>query len=108
GYEKTGSKEADSTRFYMKRSLDMLGGKRDFDRFDRLGFLTLGAMPLQRHLGLLIRELKLELNTAAAINEDAADVFAPDALNPDVFPHALGAGVEGGAGGRDEGGAEGG
>jgi cytochrome c peroxidase len=86
-YLTTGSREADSTRFYMTRSLAMLRGSRDFDRFDRLGFLTLAALPLQHHLALLIREGKLELNTVPALNEDAANLFAPDALNLQAFPH---------------------
>jgi cytochrome c peroxidase len=85
----TGSGQADSVAQYLGGSLHFLQQQPDFDRFDRLAFLTQYALPLQRHLGLLIQALKLELNTTGGVlNYQAADIFSKDALNIRSFPGA--------------------
>ncbi len=87
-YLKTGSREADSTGYYLAKSISLLRANRDFDHFDRLGFLTEAALPLQHHLGSLIKALNLELNTVPALNYDAENLFSRDALDQRAFPHA--------------------
>ena len=89
---------SDSIRLYLKNALDLLGepgsnGKvlnlpesKRFDDFDRLAFLRLAMLPLQRQLRLLIRERGLELNTSKTLNYSANDLFSADALLPERFP----------------------
>lgn len=80
---------SDSVSKYLVGSIHFLQQHRDFDRFDRLAFLTQYALPLQRHLGLLIQVLKLEQNTTnGALNYAAGDIFSTDALNIRSFPGA--------------------
>lgn len=80
----------DSVVFYLGRSLSLLEQGRDFDSFDRMTFLTEGALPLQQYLGEWIRSIGLELNTDPALNPGAKNLFSPDAFNLDVFPHSNG------------------
>jgi cytochrome c peroxidase len=101
GFLTPGSREADSTKCYMTRSLAMLRTSRDFDHFDRLLFLTAAALPLQHHLRLLTSELKLELHTIAALNDEAVNLFAADALNREAFPRAVAGREDHAVAGRD-------
>ena len=81
------AKHADSVSKYLAGSISFLLSNQDFDRFDRLAFFTKHILPLQRHLGLLIKELNLELNTTGAVlNYDAGDIFSVDVLNLASFP----------------------
>ena len=87
-YLAAGTSQSDSVSKYLAGSLQFLQANRDFDKFDRLAFLTKEILPLQRHLGLLIKELNLELNsTEGALNYRAGDIFSVDALNLRSFPH---------------------
>ena len=87
-YLTAGTKQSDNVSKYLAGSLNFLKSNRDFDRFDRLAFLTKQILPLQRHLGLLIKELNLELNTTeGSLNYGAGDIFSVDALNLRSFPH---------------------
>jgi cytochrome c peroxidase len=87
-YLTAGSKQSDSVSKYLAGSLHFLKSNQDFDRFDRLAFLTKQMLPLQRHLGLVIKELNLELNTTGgSLNYRAGDIFSVDALNLRSFPH---------------------
>lgn len=79
-------KRGDSVGSYLDRSLALLTG--DFDGFDRLRFLREAALPLQRQLGLFIRERGLELNTTRTLNYSAEDIFSPDAFLAAKFPGA--------------------
>ncbi len=81
-----GDRRADSVRFYLDEALDRLRGNRDFDRFDRMGFLTEAALPLQHYLGLLIKGLGCELHTVPALNYTAQNLFARDAFDQRAFP----------------------
>ena len=82
------AKHSDSVSKYLAGSISFLISDQDFDRFDRLAFFTKHILPLQRHLGLLIKELNLELNTTGAVlNYDAGDIFSVDVLNLPAFPH---------------------
>jgi cytochrome c peroxidase len=93
GNRKTVSKrEADIVALYIARSLRRLGAKTDFDHFDRLGFLTDAALPLQLHLGRLIADLGMEQHTVPALNYRSANLFAVDALNKEAFPHVASSG----------------
>jgi cytochrome c peroxidase len=79
----------DSVAYYLNSSLQYLNPDIPFDTFDRLAFLTRHALPLQRYLGLMIRDMKLELNTTEGVlNYDAADIFSKDAIHLSAFPGA--------------------
>jgi len=77
---------SDSVGFYLNEALERLRQNRDFDRFDRMGFLTEAALPLQHHLGLLIKGLGLEIHTVPALNYAAENLFARDAFDQRAFP----------------------
>lgn len=73
---------ADSVRLYLNGSLNALKSANNFDRFDRLGFLTSYGLPLQKHLGLFIQELHLLQNsTQGILNYNAPNIFSLDAIN---------------------------
>ena len=77
----------DSVSKYLSGSILFLQAHNDFDGFDRLTFLTEHALPLQRSIGRLIKDLRLEHNTTGGIlNYDAPDIFSKDALNIQSFP----------------------
>jgi len=79
---------ADSITRYMTSSLQCLATDTAFNTFDRLGFLTRHALPLQQYLGMLIKEMKLELNTTdGVLNYDAPHLFRPNAINSRAFPN---------------------
>lgn len=80
------SKRADSVQRYMEQCKQLLAG--DFDGFDRLQFLREAALPLQRQLGLFIREKGWELNTTKTLNYTAETIFSKDALIAGKFPGA--------------------
>lgn len=84
-YLKTGKVPVDSTQKYLKSSLHYLQQHPDFDTFDRLEFLTDHALPLQKYLGKLIRDLGLELNTAGKLNYTADHLFSANTLNEVAF-----------------------
>ncbi|TDH24677.1 cytochrome C peroxidase [Segetibacter sp. 3557_3] len=76
----------DSVKYYLAGSLQYLTNHNDFDRFNRLAFLTDYALPLQRSLRLLIRDLKLQLSTADSIvNNLSANLFSTDAIHISAF-----------------------
>jgi len=79
---------ADSVSKYLGSSIHFLQEYGNFDQFNRLAFLTQCALPLQRHLGLLIHALHLEQNTTTVLNYAAGDIFNNDALNMHAFPGA--------------------
>ncbi|OOG76855.1 hypothetical protein B0E43_06985 [Algoriphagus sp. A40] len=77
---------ADSVSRYLTAGVGFLGQHQDFDTFDRMAFLRSYALPLQRHLGSLIRERKLEYNTTfGLLNYNADDLFSDDAININAF-----------------------
>ena len=94
-----GEPVSDSLRYFMGKSLAALQeGKTNspapsgvahpaFDSFDRLQFLRSAALPLQHQLSLLIRKRGLWLHTNPILNYDTKDLFSPDALIPESFPH---------------------
>lgn len=71
-------KRGDSVGLFLRRTLGMLQG--EFDPFDRVRFLREAALPLQRQLGLFIRERGLELNTTKMLNYSADNIFSRDAF----------------------------
>ncbi len=98
-----GEERSDSVRFFLDRTMARLSGN-DFDGFDRMSFLREAILPLQRQLGLLIRERKLELNTSKTLNYSADNLFSADALSPEKFPMATGrSGLEEGGAAKDVG-----
>src|ERR1700722_1167045 len=89
-----GETRSDSVRLYLDKAMGLLGKQppdstgahEAFDGFDRLGFMRDALLPLQKQLGLLIRERGLELNTTKTLNYTADDLFSADALSPEKFP----------------------
>jgi cytochrome c peroxidase len=74
--------QSDSVKKYLNGAIGMVRDSVDFDAFDRLTFLRDAALPLQKHLGMLIRQRGLELNTSKCLNYAADNLFSPDALWP--------------------------
>jgi cytochrome c peroxidase len=73
---------ADSVTYYMDVSLEFLQNGGAFDSFDRLRFLARYALPLQRNLGALIREMQLETQSLpGALNYHSDHLFSKDALD---------------------------
>lgn len=82
---------------YMKRSKDKVVWRyivsceadiiktQTFDNFDRLYFLTHYALPLQEHLGRMIREMGLEINEKGILNYSAKNIFSPNAFEDTAF-----------------------
>ncbi len=64
----------------LQRCLPFLAASQDFDSFNRMAFLTTFALPMQKELGLLIKDLKLELNTTTHLNYLADNIFDPAAI----------------------------
>ncbi|WP_315822304.1 cytochrome-c peroxidase [Paraflavitalea speifideaquila] len=88
-YLDSGNRQSDSVIKYLTGSLRFLEQHQDFDSFNRLTFLTQYILPLQQHLGYLIKELNLEYNTTSGVlNYDAGNIFSGDALNIQSFPRA--------------------
>jgi cytochrome c peroxidase len=80
---------ADSVAYYMNGSLQFLQNGGAFDNFDRLRFLSCYALPLQRNLGTLIREMQLETQSLpGALNYHADHLFSKDAINMPGAPAA--------------------
>ena len=77
--------QSDSVTYYLTRSLSFLKQHDDFDSFDRLTFFTENVLPLQQYLGSFIKVAGLELNTNAALNYDAKNIFSADAFNASSF-----------------------
>lgn len=75
------SKAVDSVRYYLDNALLLIEQNNDFDSFDRLAFLTEASLPLQYHLGLLIVENGLEINTTGSINYQAPNIFSKNSLD---------------------------
>jgi cytochrome c peroxidase len=77
---------SDSVTYYLQKALDLVEKNNDFDSFDRLGFLTKAALPLQYHLGLFINEKGFGINTTGVLNYNARNIFSRNAIdiNPDL------------------------
>ncbi len=87
-YLRPGEPVSDSLHSLLDKAIAITSRNRNFDAFDRLTFLTTAAVPLQRQLRLFIRERDLQLSIGNVLNDDAPDLFSPDALLPDRFPGA--------------------
>ena len=73
-------------RFYLTNSIRYLDEHPDFNSFDRLEFLTENALPLQKQLGIMIRDMNLEMNTYGVLNYAADNLFSYNAFNGQSFP----------------------
>lgn len=78
-YTDNNSKESPLQRLLVN-SLSYLKRNQDFDSFNRLEYLTKFALPLQKQLGLLIRDLGLVLNTSKHLNYNAEHIYSKDAI----------------------------
>lgn len=88
-YLDKGSRQRDSVSKYLESCLQFLRQRPGFDAFDRMTFLVRHILPLQQHLGGLIKEWNLEYNTTGGtLNYDAAHIFSPGAINVLAFPRA--------------------
>ncbi|MCF2494574.1 cytochrome-c peroxidase [Dyadobacter chenhuakuii] len=72
----------DSVRHYLESSVRFLRVNEEFDSFDRLKFLTGNALPLQKHLNLMIREMGLDTAAPGMLRYDAPHMLSPGALQP--------------------------
>lgn len=82
-----GMPTADSLDFYLNKTHSYLSENSDFDTFNRLEFLTACALPLQKHLGKMIRAKGLETNKYGFLNYSADHMFSPDAFQKSAFSH---------------------
>lgn len=73
------SRYADSVDHYLNKSISFIGSNKDFDTFNRLGFLTTAALPMQHYLNLFIKEQRLEV-ADSKLSYDADNLFSPGAL----------------------------
>jgi cytochrome c peroxidase len=87
-YLRPGEPVSDTLHSLLDKAIAITSRSTSFDVFDRLTFLTTAALPLQRQLNLFIRERGWQLNIGKVLNDDAPDLFSPDALLPDRFPGA--------------------
>lgn len=72
----------DSVFHYLGNSIRFLQNNPEFDSFNRLKFLTGYALPLQKHLNVMIREMKLDSAPPGMLRDDAGHMFSPGALQP--------------------------
>lgn len=87
-YLRPGEPVSDSLHSLLDKAIAITSRSTSFDAFDRLTFLTTAALPLQRQLNLFIRARGWQLSIGKVLNDDAPDLFSPDALLPDRFPAA--------------------
>ena len=66
----------------LSTSLTYLKAHSDFDSFNRMEYLTDYALPLQKQLGLFIRQHYVEINTTEYLNYNAENIYSPNALKP--------------------------
>lgn len=62
-----------------------LAKNNDFDRFDRLHFLTRYVLPLQEHLSRMIAGMGLQMKEKGFLNDKAKNIFSPDAFSKAAF-----------------------
>ncbi|MCE6990018.1 cytochrome-c peroxidase [Dyadobacter sp. CY323] len=80
-YSKNKNRTTDSVAYFLEKSIHYLSLNTDFDTFNRMEFLTEHALPLQKHLGILIRSLNLEVNKSKILNYNAEHLFSRDAIH---------------------------
>ncbi|WP_442588273.1 cytochrome c peroxidase [Pedobacter sp. AW31-3R] len=78
-------KEKDKLSSTLQATLAYLQLNADFDRFDRMEFLTRFALPLQEQLGGFINRTALGINHKSALNYNAKHMFSPDILSEESF-----------------------
>jgi cytochrome c peroxidase len=69
----------------LQETLVFLKGHPDFDSFNRMGFLTAYALPLQGQLGKFISLLNLSINKKSNLNYSAEHIFSKDAVPAAAF-----------------------
>ena len=65
----------------LKKSLIYLKSHTDFDSFNRMEYLTDFALPIQKQLGLFIKQQFTEINTTGFLNYKADHIYSKNALN---------------------------
>lgn len=75
----------DSVDFFLKKTYTYLQNNPDFDEFNRLEFLTTCALPLQKHLGKLIRGIGSETNEYRTLNYGSDHIFSHNAFQTSSF-----------------------
>ncbi|MCF2447230.1 cytochrome C peroxidase [Dyadobacter sp. CY345] len=76
----------DSVDFFLRKTYAYLKDNPDFEDFNRLEFLTNCALPLQKHLGRLIRGTGSETNKYGILNYGADHIFSQNAFQTNSFP----------------------
>jgi cytochrome c peroxidase len=69
----------------IEETLIFLKEHPDFDRFNRMDFLTAYALPLQEQLGNFISVLHLSVNHKSNLNYAAKNIFSKDAIAAEAF-----------------------
>ncbi|TCD23393.1 cytochrome C peroxidase [Pedobacter psychrodurus] len=64
----------------LEQSIIYLHNHSDFDTFNRMDYLLHYALPLQKEMRLLTKDLKLEADSAGFVNYDADNIYQPNAL----------------------------
>jgi cytochrome c peroxidase len=79
------SRYADSVLQYLDRSITLLNTAVPFDDFDRMGFLTRAALPLQQYLNALFEEESLSPVGTSILNFGAKHMFSAGIFKTDSF-----------------------
>jgi len=69
----------------LEETLAFLKDHPDFDRFNRMDFLTAYALPLQEQLRNFINILHLSLHQKSSLNYEAKNIFSRDAIPAGAF-----------------------
>ncbi|HEX5149973.1 MAG TPA: cytochrome c peroxidase [Parafilimonas sp.] len=84
---KDGAEKEDALKIF-NRGKEFFIKDSSFNSFDRLGFLTQAALPLQDLLRRLMKRSDGSASFHTALDYTAHNLFAPTALMPDAFPHS--------------------
>ncbi|MFA6059060.1 MAG: cytochrome c peroxidase [Taibaiella sp.] len=83
--ENVRSRNSDSVLWYLDVSLEYLAENIPFDGFDRMGFLTKAALPLQMHLNNFIKDQHWDIDDASILNYNTQNLFSRNPFKTDSF-----------------------
>lgn len=74
--ENVRSSNSDSVLWYLNVSLEYLSENVPFDDFDRMGFLTKAALPLQAYLNNLIKDRHWDMDDGSILDHNTQNLFS--------------------------------